>query len=32
VLRLIYLAERGLSEGNPRILTTKIIAVATVPS
>lgn len=32
VLRLIYLAERGLSEGNPRILTTKIVAVGTVPS
>ena len=32
VLRLIYLAERGFSEGNPRILTTKIVAVGEVPS
>lgn len=32
LLRLIYLAERGLSEGNPRILTTKIVAVGTAPA
>lgn len=32
VLRSIYIAERGLSEGNPRILTTKIIAVGEVAS
>ena len=32
ILRVIYLAERGLSEGNPRILTTKIVAVGEVPA
>lgn len=31
VLRAIYLLERGLSEENPRILTTKIIGVGEVP-
>lgn len=31
VLRAIYLFERGLAEENPRILTTKIVAVGEVP-
>lgn len=31
-LRLIYLWERGLSEENPRILTTKIVGVGEVPA
>ena len=31
VLRMIYFAERGLAEENPRIFTTKIIATATRP-
>ena len=31
-LRMIYLFERGLSEENPRILTTKILGVGEVPA
>jgi SAM-dependent methyltransferase len=32
VLRGIYIAERGMAEENPRILTTKIVAVGEVPA
>jgi SAM-dependent methyltransferase len=32
LLRSIYVVERGLDEANPRILTTKIIAVAEAPA
>jgi SAM-dependent methyltransferase len=32
VLRAIYIVERGMAEENPRILTTKIVAVGEVPA
>jgi SAM-dependent methyltransferase len=32
VLRTVYFLERGLAEENPRILTTRLVAVAEVPS
>lgn len=32
VLRTIYVLERGFADENPRILTTKILAVAEVPA